>query len=501
MVFAHRRVDGLSGIAETRRVAARGIAGGVMVSLSCGVFMCASVAAAGPRFSAPVFRPTGTDVWDFVAADLDADGNPDVVTINGEESELSVLRGRGDGTFLPPLTYQSPGEPYARLAVVDVNADGRPDLIITSFNEGAEKSYVDVLLNDGAGHFRRHGRYTTRGELHDGVAAGDVNGDGIVDLVAAVEVFSDAPNSRPQLFVLVGTGAGRFAARGFTGRGAFAVAVGDLNGDSKLDVVLTTVEPAALSLRLGNGDGTFGPGRALGPRNVDDIELADLNHDGKLDVVLAGGYPRHDLRVALGNGDGTLRDVSRYPGWVVPPIAIADFDLDDNADIATLVWLPRLLDPDRIVVRSGRSDGTRGTVQSLRWRGFFDRGLRVSDFNRDGWIDVVAVGNSPSPGLRILLNWTGLAAPPCVVVPVTRVRARIAERDIKRAGCQLGRVSFRYSSKLRQDRVISQRPRSGAVLPSQTRVHLVISRGRRPRNLAARTQSTSGGRLAHRCPG
>ena len=194
MVFAHRRVDGLSRIAETRLVAARRIAGAVMVSLSCGVLMCASVAAAGPRFSAPVFRPTGTDdVWDFVAADVDADGNPDVVTISYEESELSVLRGRGDGTFLPPLTYQGPGEPYARLAVVDVNADGRPDLIITSFDEGAEKSYVDVLLNDGAGHFRRHGRYTTRGELHDGVAAADVNGDGIVDLVAAVEVFSDAP--------------------------------------------------------------------------------------------------------------------------------------------------------------------------------------------------------------------------------------------------------------------------------------------------------------------
>ena len=81
------------------------------------------------------------------------------------------------------------------------------------------------------------------------------------------------------------------------------------------------------------------------------------------------------------------------------------------------------------------------------------------------------------------------------------MRARIAERDIKRAGCQLGRVNYRYSSKLRHDRVISQRPRSGAVLPSQTRVHLVISRGRRPRNPAARTQSTSGGRLAHRCAG
>ena len=105
----------------------------------------------------------------------------------------------------------------------------------------------------------------------------------------------------------------------------------------------------------------------------------------------------------------------------------------------------RVFAPHHIVVRSGRSDGTRGTVQSVRWRGgFFDRGLGVSDFNRDGWMDLVAVGESPSLGLRILLNWTGQPAPPCVVVPVTRVRARIAERDIKRAGCQLGRVNYRY---------------------------------------------------------
>jgi hypothetical protein len=423
------------------------------------------------RTSAPVFRLTGIEVvWELVAADVDADGNPDLVSIDAER-KLSVLRGKGDGNFHRPLTYQTaPQDPLVDLEAVDLNADGGPDLIFTG-SRSSSRGWLDVLLNDGAGHFRRDGRYVTEGFI-SAVVAADVNSDGIVDLAAA----HPSGEPLPQLSVLLGTGAGRFAApRAVIGPGVADVAVGDLNGDGKLDVALRNNDTERVALRLGNGDGTFGPERAFGPRDVLELALADLNHDGKLDLVAGRGDRGSGVVLFLGNGDGTLGAASAYPMSSQPSsVAIADFDGDGNADIATSEFVGA-----RIVLRSGRGDGTFGRVQSVPWQ--TSGPLEVTDVNGDGRPDLAAPGSvgRGADQATVVLNWTGLPAPPCVVVHVTRARLRKAQRDIKHAGCQLTEIRHRYSRKVGKNRVISQRPNYGAVLPSHAPVHLVVSRGRR----------------------
>jgi beta-lactam-binding protein with PASTA domain len=102
----------------------------------------------------------------------------------------------------------------------------------------------------------------------------------------------------------------------------------------------------------------------------------------------------------------------------------------------------------------------------------------VADFNRDGRPDL-AFGVSGSSFVDVFLNWTGLAAPPCIVLEVGSRRLRTAKHYVRAAGCRLGRVRRRYSRSVSKNHVISQRPNSGAVLPSRSRVDVVISRGRR----------------------
>jgi len=438
------------------------VAAVVLASLGVAV-SDAAVAVADPRFSAPVFRLNGTAAFELVSADFDGDGIPDLAA-RDDDRRVAVHRGRGDGSFGQPAISRAGVAGATDLVAADLNRDGKSDLIAGA-TQYSDVGRVDLLLNDGTGRFRRQ-RYSTESSFVALVAA-DVNSDGMVDLV--MTRYDTGPS------VLLGTGAGRFGAlRREPGRGNGDLAVGDLNGDGRLDLALVSDADRA-AVRLGNGNGTFGPERAFGPRDIDDLALADLNHDGKLDLAAGGEAFDSGAYVFLGNGDGTLGAASKL-GVNRPPdsLAIADFDGDGHADIATDAG-----SSGRVVVLSGRGDGTFGPAQSVRWRGQFGP-LVVTDVNRDGRPDLASGSFSrDTPGVSVLLNWTHLSAPPCVVVPVVRARLRSATREIKGAGCELARVRYRYSRKVRKNRVIAQRPGYGAVLPSHAQVQLVISRGRR----------------------
>jgi hypothetical protein len=221
--------------------------------------------------------------------------------------------------------------------------------------------------------------------------------------------------------------------------------------------------------------------------------LADFNHDDKLDIA-AANYDGSTVSVFAGVGDGTFSARTRYlmghelsdTGTTnVDTVVVADFDRDGNLDIAT----PEYEQP---IVRRGRGDGTFESQQAASEGGFSTIGGAVADFNADGWPDLAFSGACeelefdcdafPTRAAYVFRNWMGRSAPPCVVPDVTlfAVGLREAERRLRVAGCQLGQVRSRYSRKVRiKNRVISQHPRYGAVLPSQARIDLVVSRGRR----------------------
>jgi FG-GAP-like repeat len=227
-------------------------------------------AAPGARFSWPAVLDVGANPSRAVATDLNADGAPDLATVNWTSATVSVLIGRGDGTFRRQVAYRAARRPIG-LAASDVSGDGHPDLITASRDRAGS---ISLFLNHGPGRFHRARTYAV-GRSANAVAAADINQDGIVDLVTALD-------SRKNFAVLLGQGAGRFrVAHRYNGAPAFDVAVGDLNGDGKVDVVL-----ASGSVRFGHGDGTFGPAHEYW-RDADffGVTAADLNQDDKLDIA------------------------------------------------------------------------------------------------------------------------------------------------------------------------------------------------------------------------
>jgi hypothetical protein len=430
--------------------------------MSAAVFAGGAATAAEPRFSAPVQAFVGTFPYRVVAADLNGDGMPDLATADNGTRSVSVLVGNGDGSFRKRVAYRTAGHP-ADLAAADVTGDGKPELITAS---DGRSGLVSVLFNDGAGRFHRGHAYPS-GAIAPAVAAADVNRDGLVDILTANIGHRD-------LAVLLGQGGGRFgdALRVSGGDGAVDLDVADLNGDGNLDVALATAKRGdAVTIRLGNGDGTFGPKtKYVAGDDPDGVALVDLNRDAKLDLAVTNAYDG-TVSVFLGRGDGGFAPGSSFAVRSSDDAVVAaDFDADGIQDLATSSA------DDAPAVARGLGDGTFATARALDW--VYYQGGAVADFNLDGRPDL-AFAATDVPEANVFLNWTGLPAPPCVVLDLRDDRLPTAKRDLRDGGCRLGRVRHRYSRKVAKNRVISPRPRIGSVLPSGSRVDLVFSRGRR----------------------
>ena len=434
-----------------------------VLSVAFTLVIAASSSAADPQFSAPVYATIGLSPSAVVTADFNGDTKPDLATADMSSNTVSVLLGKGDGSFAARLSYRTSRFPWD-IAAADLNADGRPDLV-TGSGEGGDVARLVVFLNDGAGRFHRARSFPLPAAA---VVAADLNGDGVVDLATVAE-------RRRDFAVLLGTGGANFAPPQLYGgdrEGSNDLELGDMNGDGRLDAVLVT-NRKKLAVRLGNGDGTFGPERATAAPdeedNMLDVTLADLNHDGRLDAATASYYG--DAGVFLGRGDGTFAPRANYSTvGKADGVAVADFDADGNLDLALSAY------DFNPLVRLGRGDGTFGKAQYLEWV-FGDHG-EAADINLDGRTDLV-FAESERTNVKVFLNWTGRAAPPCVVLDLHRFRLRTAKQDLGFAGCRLGHVTRRFSRRVRRGRVISPRRRVGTVLPSGSAIDIVVSRGRR----------------------
>ena len=433
-----------------------------------------NAALAVPRFS-PTWIGAGENPFRMVAADLNRDGTADLAVVDRSSATVSVRFGNGAGQFGRRTAYRTGRSPLG-LVASDLDGDGNLDL--ASASTGATES-ITVLINRGAGRFRRAGAYAA-GREACGLAAADVNGDGLVDLLSAHA-------RHKHLTVLLGRGAGAFrVAHRYRGGRACDLTASDLNSDGKLDVVLADSEHNAVTARLGGGDGTFGGAARYTSGSTFGVAVADLNHDGRPDIATANCCPDASVSVLLGAANGSFGPAIRYPMGheyedYVDTVLVADYDRDGHLDIAT---------PGRPSVRRGRGDGTF----EHRGRAFggsaYTQAGAVADFNGDGWPDLafseacneleVDCDRYPARSIAVFLNWSGQPVPPCVVPPLVGERSSGAtERQLARAGCRIGHVSHRHSSKARKGTVIAQRPRPGAVRPANSPVNLVVSRGRR----------------------
>ena len=332
---------------------------------------------------------TGNNPISIVTADFNGDGYPDVAFTNGDVDRVSVLLGKGDGTFLAATKVSTGSLPIA-VAGADVNGDGWPDLIVANSGDNT----ISVFLNNGAGGFALAHTYAV-GRESKGVAVGDLNGDHKPDLV----VTNSGDNT---ISILLGNGDGSFtlAHTYSVGVAPYGVAVSDLNGDHTPDVVVANTGDDTISVLLGNGDGTLQPQTTYvtgaGPSSV---AIADLNGDGMPDLAVANsetpikiGNPGL-VSVFLNKGNGAFGNKTDYAAGYNPQSVVAvDLNGDGKPDLA----LATNLDTSGFVaVLIGNGDGTF-QPQTTYQEGFAIYSLAAGDFNCDGLADLAVTSSQDS---------------------------------------------------------------------------------------------------------
>jgi hypothetical protein len=269
-------------------------------------------------------------------ADVDGDGNLDALTTDFEPS-FTLAYGDGNGQF-PGYVRPNTGNNCFSLgaAVADLNGDGIPDIVGTCFADVNSPGTVFVLLGEGNRKFKQAMHFSSGGDAPYAIAVGDLNHDGIPDLVVANN-GADEPPYNYNISVLLGKGDGTFGrpTRYYAGVRTTELAMADFKGDGNLDVaVVPTNGKSRIIVLLGNGDGTFGPAKSypagLSPHA---IATADFNGDGKLDLAVATA----GVSVLLGNGDGTFQPPVKFRvGGGPTGLVTADFNHDGKPDLATL---------------------------------------------------------------------------------------------------------------------------------------------------------------------
>lgn len=285
-------------------------------------------------FGAAVTYGSGGSGTSAVAVrDLNGDGRPDIVLVN-TSSTVGVLLNAGSGTFPATATTYASGATSGNasaVAVGDVNADGRADLVVLNTND----STVGVLLGTGAGTFQAVTTYSVGSFSYpSGLALADVNSDGRADVVVANNMTSSVG-----ILLSRSTGGLGTATQLSTGSNSpQSVTAGDMNGDSRPDIVFGTSAGRVVVL-LNSSTGTFSGTTAYptGGSSVQRVQVGDVNNDGRLDVVTANTF-EHSVGVLLGTGTGGLGTAASYSAGsnsAPPSVALGDLNKDGRLDVVS----------------------------------------------------------------------------------------------------------------------------------------------------------------------
>jgi hypothetical protein len=335
------------------------------------------------KFKNPTLIPTGSDPSTVTEADVNGDGKPDLIYLDGTApKQLHVLLGNGDGTFAAGQNVHLPSSIGGTITVADLNKDSKPDLILGG---DTAKGEIAVLLGNGDGSFQTAivstftPTVTAYVEMNSLIGVADFDGDGSADLAA-----SDILNNK--VYILTGNNKGSFTLKStLMGEGTPSkVLTADLNGDGHQDLVVQM--GGSVMVYLGKGDGTFQAGvNYTGIDNVQGFLLTDFDGDSRPDLAVVG----YDSSIAIlhGNSDGTFAATSEggssYSGPSTIPITAADFNSDGTLDIATASI-------NGIGIELGQS-GLKFSAPKFYSGSPTAMPVAVGDFNGDGHLDFAEI--------------------------------------------------------------------------------------------------------------
>lgn len=286
-----------------------------------------------------------------VTADFNGDGKLDLAAADCSGSgDVDVFLGNGDGTFQTPTTYSTGAIGLWAIMTGDFNGDGHPDLaVVTSANPTGS---LGVLINDGTGNFLPAVPYPAV-TAPTGYAVGDINGDGILDIIIS--------GQSPELAVFLGNSDGTFQTAttpsiSYSNLGNLAL--GDFNGDGKLDLAVAIDSSTApgLAFGQGNGDGTFQPFVLYGATTQNwnttignqpypcALQAMDMNKDGHTDLVFTDlNYATVNILYNTGTGSfasGMFYDPVAYPAGKCVSFTMADVSNDGAPDAIIATGAP-----------------------------------------------------------------------------------------------------------------------------------------------------------------
>ena len=384
------------------------------------------------------------------SGDLNNDGFPEIVTANCGFDDLIIYVNNRDGTFQPGVTYAlSTNSSYLMaeaVTIADVNGDGNKDIISSNFDGGD----ITVMLGKGDGTLLSLPAvgYSTGGSPHTSALVEDFNGDGIMDIVVPDDNFS--------FVYLQGYGDGTFrAAMDFfspvpdNGRPfAQVIATADLNGDGYPDVVVGNCCDGSIGITvfLSQPDGSLGPGVNYGSGgSLTSVAIADFNGDGIPDIAALDLGSSNGVQIFFGSAQtpGTFTPAGSYftggsgvggsKNGGFNQIVTGDFNKDGHIDIAVANY-----SSNNVSVLL--NDGNGGFLTAATYQ-FTNSGnaqtIATADVNNDGFLDLV-VTNYGSPGVvNVLLNQkdgTFLAAPHSPITFAFNYPGNIALDDLNGDG-------------------------------------------------------------------
>ncbi|MFK7988571.1 MAG: FG-GAP-like repeat-containing protein [Sandaracinaceae bacterium] len=356
---------------------------------------------AGASFAAPVYLSvadgaSGDNPQALALADMNADGDLDIVTANSTSRDVSVLRATGGGSFAAARTFEaSPGTAggaVGALAVADMTGEGDLDIL------AASGSRFVAVAGDGAGNLYPAQELELASDLRE-VALADLNSDGRIDYVVA------GHNTSHRIYHGVQRESGDFTLTSTSaysspnGDDPLAVALGRLNADSHVDVVVLADIDRGFHRFLNTGSGNFGSRlyTAGGLFSVSDIILAEVTGDTSLDVIVSG--PSNDaVDIYPGSGTGGFGSRQRHTtavstsGQSPAMVQVADLDGDSVPDIFTGNGAS-----NDVTVLRGLGSGSFSTpiiVPATFTVGAANiDAVRAGDFNGDSVLDLATTNN------------------------------------------------------------------------------------------------------------